>query len=93
MKTQKGFRNEKSTNELRKAKRLEPMVKSGKERYHLYRELDDNSDDDSNDELITKQKSILDYFDDNDDDNDELDELDDEHGDGDDDDDEYVVLN
>ena len=35
MKTQKGIR-EHETDELRKAKRLEPMRKSGKERHTLY---------------------------------------------------------
>lgn len=66
MKTQKGFRKENSTNELRKSKRLEPMVKSGKERYHLYRDID-NGDSDEELTLIPKRESVLDYFDDGDD--------------------------
>ena len=40
MKTNKGFRDENHADELRKAKRLEPIHKSGKERHTIYRELD-----------------------------------------------------
>ena len=40
MKTQKGIR-EHEADELRKAKRLEPMRKSGKERHSLYRSIDE----------------------------------------------------
>ena len=45
MKTNKGFRDENHADELRKAKRLEPIHKSGKERHTIYRELDDEEDD------------------------------------------------
>ena len=44
MKTNKGFRDENHADELRKAKRLEPIHKSGKERHTIYRELDDEED-------------------------------------------------
>ena len=44
MKTQKGIR-EHEADELRKAKRLEPMRKSGKERHSLYRSIDEEDDE------------------------------------------------
>lgn len=58
MKTSKGIR-EHDADELRKAKRLEPMHKSGKERHTLYSNLDEEED-----ELVTKRESVLDYLDD-----------------------------
>ena len=64
MKTQKGIR-EHETDELRKAKRLEPMRKSGKERHSLYRSIDEEDDED----LLgtTRRESVLDYLDEGDD--------------------------
>ena len=44
MKTVKGIR-EHEADELRKAKRLEPMRKSGKERHSLYSTLDEDDDE------------------------------------------------
>ena len=44
MKTQKGIR-EHDADELRKAKRLEPIRKSGKERHSLYSTLDEDDDE------------------------------------------------
>ena len=44
MKTQKGIR-EHEADELRKAKRLEPMRKSGKERHSLYRSIDEEEEE------------------------------------------------
>ena len=63
MKTQKGIR-EHEADELRKAKRLEPMRKSGKERHSLYRSIDEEDDED----LLgtTRRESVLDYLDDQD---------------------------
>ena len=61
MKTQKGIR-EHETDELRKAKRLEPMRKSGKERHSLYRSIDEEEEE----ELMPRRESILDYLDDQD---------------------------
>ena len=55
MKTVKGIR-EHEADELRKAKRLEPMRKSGKERHSLY------SDDEAYTPYV-KRESALDYFD------------------------------
>lgn len=61
MKTQKGIR-EHETDELRKAKRLEPMRKSGKERHSLYRSIDEEEEE----ELMPRGESVLDYLDDQD---------------------------
>ncbi len=61
MKTQKGIR-EHETDELRKAKRPEPMRKSGKERHSLYRSIDEEEEE----ELMPRRESVLDYLDDQD---------------------------
>ncbi|WP_419522468.1 hypothetical protein [Alistipes finegoldii] len=61
MKTQKGIR-EHEADELRKAKRLEPMRKSGKERHSLYRAIDEEEAD----ELMPRREAVLDYLDDQD---------------------------
>ena len=64
MKTPKGIR-EHDADELRKAKRLDPIRKSGKERHSLYRSIDEEDDED----LLgtTRRESVLDYLDDGDD--------------------------
>ncbi len=62
MKTQKGIR-EHEADELRKAKRLEPIRKSGKERHSLYRSIDDEEEEE---ELMPRRESVLDYLDDQD---------------------------
>ena len=61
MKTQMGIR-EHEADELRKAKRLEPMRKSGKERHSLYRSIDEEEEE----ELMPRRESVLDYLDDQD---------------------------
>ena len=61
MKTQKGIL-EHEADELRKAKRLEPMRKSGKERHSLYRSIDEEEEE----ELMPRRESVLDYLDDQD---------------------------
>ena len=61
MKTQKGIR-EHEADELRKAKRLEPMRKSGKERHSLYRSIDEEEEE----EFMPRRESVLDYLDDQD---------------------------
>ena len=58
MKTDKGVRT-RDTDELRKAKRLEPLHKSGTERHALYSSMDDEDDDLPR----PKRESALDYFD------------------------------
>lgn len=62
MKTQKGIR-EQEADELRKAKRLEPIRKSGKERHSLYSAIDE---DEEAEELMPRRESVLDYLDDSD---------------------------
>ena len=62
MKTQKGFRNQDRADELRKAKRLDPMHKSGKERHMLYNKFEDDPEDEAI--LRPRPESAFDYFDD-----------------------------
>lgn len=64
MKTPKGIR-EHDADELRKAKRLDPIRKSGKERHSLYRSIDEED----NENLLgtTRRESVLDYLDEGDD--------------------------
>ena len=64
MKTHKGIR-EHDADELRKAKRLDPIRKSGKERHSLYRSIDE--EDDENLLGTTRRESVLDYLDEGDD--------------------------
>lgn len=64
MKTLKGIR-EHDADELRKAKRLDPIRKSGKERHSLYRSIDE--EDDENLLGTTRRESVLDYLDEGDD--------------------------
>ena len=63
MKSPKGIR-EHDADELRKAKRLDPIRKSGKERHSLYRSIDE--EDDENLLGTTRRESVLDYLDDQD---------------------------
>lgn len=60
MKTQKGIR-EHDTDELRKAKRLEPIRKSGKERHTLYSRY---AEEDEEEYVPAKRESAFDYLDD-----------------------------
>ena len=64
MKTPKGIR-EHDADELRKAKRLDPIRKSGKERHSLYRSIDE--EDDENPLGTTRREAVLDYLDEGDD--------------------------
>ena len=64
MKTPKGIRED-DADELRKAKRLEPIRKSGKQRHSLYRSIDE--EDDENLLGTTRRESVLDYLDEGDD--------------------------
>ena len=64
MKTPKGIR-EHDADELRKAKRLDPIRKSGKERHLLYRSI--HEEDDENLLGTTRRESVLDYLDEGDD--------------------------
>ena len=56
---------EHDADELRKAKRLDPIRKSGKERHSLYRSIDE--EDDENLLGTTRRESVLDYLDEGDD--------------------------
>ena len=60
MKTLKGVR-EHDADGLRKAKRLEPIRKSGKERHSLYSSIEEEEEDE---ELMPRRESVLDYLDD-----------------------------
>ena len=64
MKTPKGIR-EHDADELRKAKRLEPIRKSGKERHALYSSFDEEDEE----EILPlkRESSVLDYLDEGDD--------------------------
>lgn len=66
MKTNKGFRSDIHADELRKAKRLDPIHKSGKERHSIYRELDEEDEEDDA-PVLPKRESALDYLDDEED--------------------------
>lgn len=62
MKTSKGTRpTPDHGDELRRAKRLEPIHKSGKERHSLYHGIDD---DDDEADYRPHRESAFDYFDD-----------------------------
>lgn len=61
MKTSKGIR-EHDADELHKAKRLEPMQKSGKERHTLYNNIEEDEDEEFT--SYKKRESVLDYLDD-----------------------------
>lgn len=62
MKSTKDLRaTSKPEDSLRKAAKLEPIKKSGKERHQMLEELDD---DDVELETYKKRESILDYFED-----------------------------
>lgn len=55
-----------SDDSLRKAGKLAPIKKSGKDRYNLYGGMADDEDDEQLD--YKQRESILDYFDDQEDD-------------------------
>ena len=49
---------------LRKATKLPPLKKSGKEKQSYYRELDGDEEEDTDLKFLHKRESVLDYFDD-----------------------------
>lgn len=66
--TRGNFSEVESGDLMKKAVKLAPNKKSGKEKHTLYRGLNNMDDDDDDDlELYTKRESILDYYDDEDD--------------------------
>ncbi len=63
------FNNEEFAGEApKRGKKLTPNKKSGKERHHLYRNLQGDDDDDIDDFLLKDRESALDYIDDGEDD-------------------------
>ncbi|MDL2230604.1 hypothetical protein LJB87_02290 [Alistipes sp. OttesenSCG-928-L06] len=66
---------------LRKAAKLPPLKKSGKEKQSFYREMEED-DDDFDLKSLHKRESVLDYYDDNDEDTeDEWEEMDEDDAD------------
>lgn len=68
MKSTKDFRSQDTAHDnLRRAAKLEPIRKSGKEKHQIYRDVS-HGDDSDDDELLAppKRESVLDYFDDDD---------------------------
>ena len=68
MKSNRDFRNHldaASADTLKKAVKLDPIRKSGKERHSIYRSLNDDEDDLELD-AIRNRESVLDYLDDGD---------------------------
>ena len=63
MKTSKGLRTTDHADELRKAKRLEPMHKNGKVKHTLYNRLGEEEDDEAL-PTLHRRESVLDYLDD-----------------------------
>lgn len=81
MKSIKDFRSKQqsfdSEDSMRRASKLEPIKKSGKEKHSLYSRLDD--DDDAELRSLRKRESAYDYFDDGEESDEEFDDdLDDE---------------
>lgn len=77
MKSQKDFRTNQtqSADTVRKAVKLEPIRKSGKERHEIYKGLNHSDEDDDEDyKSLSKRESILDYMNDEEDENDEYEE-------------------
>ena len=69
-----------SEDSMRRASKLEPIKKSGKEKHSLYSRLDDDDDDDDVElRSLRKRESAYDYFDDGEESDEEFDDdLDDE---------------
>lgn len=61
MKTPKGAHPDRRSDELRKARRLEPIRKSGKERHALYGNLRDDDEEDM--PTPARRESAFDYYD------------------------------
>ena len=84
MKSIKDFRSKQqsfdSEDSMRRASKLEPIKKSGKEKHSLYSRLDDDDeDDDAELRSLRKRESAYDYYDDGEESDEEFDdELDDE---------------
>lgn len=64
MKSTKDFRTAGGDDTTRKATKLDPIRKSGKERHSLYKSLGDEEEDDAELLALRKRESVLDYLDD-----------------------------
>lgn len=77
MKSTKDFRSKptesKAEDTLRKAMKLDPIKKSGKEKRKIYHQLEDE-DEDEDLRALRKTDSILDYFDDGEEEDEDLEE-------------------
>lgn len=71
MKSNKEVRanNNGSDETLKKAVKLAPIKKSGKDKHHMYSNLDDEDDEEYMDDY-KKKESVLDYYDDGEEDED-----------------------
>lgn len=84
MKSIKDFRSKQqsfdSEDSMRRASKLEPIKKSGKEKHSLYSRLDDDDEDDDAELCsLRKRESAYDYYDDGEESDEEFDDdLDDE---------------
>ena len=79
MKSIKDFRSKQqsfdSEDSMRRASKLEPIKKSGKEKHSLYSRLDDDDDDDDVElRSLRKRESAYDYFDDGEESDEEFDD-------------------
>lgn len=63
MKSTKDFRTS-SEDTIKKATKLDPIRKSGKERHTLYKSLNNDEDEDTEFKALHKRESVLDYLDD-----------------------------
>lgn len=94
MKSIKDFRSKQqsfdSEDSMRRASKLEPIKKSGKEKHSLYSRLDDeDEDEDAELRSLRKRESAYDYYDDGEESDDDADDdLDDEDEEWDDEDEE-----
>lgn len=66
MKSTKDFRAAGGDETTRKATKLDPIRKSGKERHTLFKSLGDEEEDDAELLAFRKRESVLDYLDDGD---------------------------
>lgn len=64
MKSTKDFRAAGGDETTRKATKLDPIRKSGKERHTLFKSLDDEEEADAELLALRKRESVLDYLDD-----------------------------
>lgn len=65
MKSNRDFVKSSTEDTLRRASKLDPIRRSGKERHQLFKSLSDpNTDESDEDYLPERRESVLDYMDD-----------------------------